>query len=203
MSESGTPTSAGRLADRDLIVAVGGGIAAYKTAYLVSRLVQAGARVHVAMTENATRFVGPLTFQALTHRPVLTSLWEATTPSGLEHLELTRLAKLFIVAPATANLLAKFACGLADNLVSTMALAAACPILLAPAMNHRMWNNPATQANVQTLKARGFHFIGPETGRLAEGENAIGRMAEPDDIFAAASRLCTVVKKKKGRDKRT
>jgi phosphopantothenoylcysteine decarboxylase len=170
---------------REVLLCVTGGIAAYKSADLASKLVQAGVGVSVAMSESALRFVQPLTFQALTHRPVYTSLWTAQENCRIEHVSLTEKADLMVVAPATANILAKLATGLADDLISTMGLSAcgACGILVAPAMNYRMWNAPATRANVKTLRDRGVEFVGPAEGNLACGEEGVGRMAEPADIL--------------------
>lgn len=175
------------LRDRRVLLCVCGGIAAYRSAELVRRLREAGAEVQVAMTENAQRFVGAQTFQALSHRPVRTSLWDAAAEAAMGHLELARWAQLIVVAPATANTLARLAHGLADDLVSTLCLASEAPLLLAPAMNHRMWRHPATQANVATLRARGARLVGPDDGPLAEGESGPGRMAAPEAIVAAAA----------------
>lgn len=165
---------------RQLVVGVTGGIAAYKTAALVSRLVQAGAGVSVVMTRSATRLVGPKTFEALTGRPVGTDLWNL---GAHPHIELAEAAELVCVAPATANLLAKAAHGLGDDLLSTLLLAFAGPTVLAPAMNHRMWANPAVQRNVATLRADGFVLIDPEEGYLSCGTCGPGRMASPETIF--------------------
>lgn len=173
------------LAGCRVLLCVCGGIAAYKSADLVRRLGDAGAQVQVAMTENAQRFVSAQTFQALSHRPVRTSLWDAHAEAAMGHLELAGWAQRVVVAPATANMLAKLAHGLADDLVSTMCLASEAPLLVAPAMNHRMWRHPATQANLATLLARGVRVVGPGDGPLAEGESGPGRMAEPLEIVAA------------------
>lgn len=172
-----------------VLLCVCGGIAAYKSAELVRRLRDAGADVQVAMTENAQRFVGAQTFQALSHRPVRTSLWDAQAEAAMGHLELAGWAQRVVVAPATANTLARLAYGLADDLVSTLCLATEAPLLVAPAMNHRMWRHPATQANVATLLARGVRVVGPNDGPLAEGESGPGRMAEPAEIVAALGAL--------------
>ena len=137
------------------------------------------------MTENALRFVGAQTFQALSARPVRTSLWDAQAEAAMGHLELARWADQVVIAPASANTLARLAHGLADDLVSTLCLATTAPITLAPAMNHRMWLHPATQANLATLRQRGVQVLGPEDGPLAEGESGPGRMSEPDAIVAA------------------
>lgn len=168
-----------------ILLCVCGGIAAYKSAELVRRLRDAGAQVQVAMTDNAQRFVGAQTFQALSGQPVRTSLWDAHAEAAMGHLELARWADQVVVAPATANTLARLAHGFADDLVSTLCLATDAPLLVAPAMNHRMWRHPATQANVDTLRARGVAFVGPNDGPLAEGESGPGRMAEPAQIVAA------------------
>ncbi len=165
---------------RRLVIGVTGGIAAYKTAALVSRLVQAGATVTVVMTQAATRLVGPKTFEALTGRPVRTDMWG---PGAHPHIELAEEAELLCVAPATANVLAKAACGLADDLLSTLLLAFSGPIVLAPAMNSRMWEKPAVQRNVEQLRADGFLLVDPEEGYLSCGAVGMGRMASPDTIF--------------------
>ncbi len=168
-----------------LLLCVCGGIAAYKSADLVRRLREAGATVQVAMTDNAQRFVGAQTFQALSGFPVRTSLWDAQAEAAMGHIELARWAERIVIAPATANILAKLAHGLADDLVSTLCLATTAPVTVAPAMNHRMWLHPATQANVAMLRARGLHIVGPEDGPLAEGESGPGRMSEPAAIVSA------------------
>ncbi len=180
------------LHDRCVLLGVTGGISAYKACTLASRLTQAGAQVDVVMTEAAVRFVTPLTFQSLTGRPVYTGLWGALNaavgedsilPTHIVHVGLAEVADLMVVAPATANTIAKLAVGLADNLLTTLALAARCPILLVPAMDVGMWSHPATQANVATLRERGVHFAGPARGRMASGLEGKGRMVEPDEIL--------------------
>jgi len=168
-----------------ILLCVCGGIAAYKAADLVRRLREAGASVRVAMTDSAQRFVGAQTFQALSGEPVRTSLWDAQAEAAMGHLELARWADRVLVAPATANTLAKLAHGFADDLVSTLCLATTAPLAIAPAMNHRMWLHPATQANIALLEARGALRIGPDDGPLAEGESGPGRMAEPAAIVMA------------------
>lgn len=177
--------AAATLQGRRLLLCVCGGIAAYKAAELVRRLREAGAEVRVAMTDNATRFVGTATFQALSGVPVRTSLWDEAAEAAMGHLELARWADLVLIAPATADTLAKLAHGFADDLVTTLCLATTAPIAVAPAMNHRMWLHPATQANVVVLRERGVQVIGPDDGPLAEGESGPGRMREPADILAA------------------
>lgn len=172
---------------RRVLLCVCGGIAAYKSAELVRRLRDAGCEVTVAMTESAQRFVGAQTFQALSHRPVRTSLWDAQAEAAMGHLELARWAQQVVIAPATANTIAKLAHGMADDLVSTLCLATAASVAIAPAMNHVMWQHPATRANIETLRSRGVQVIGPNDGPLAEGESGPGRMAEPAEIVAALS----------------
>jgi phosphopantothenoylcysteine decarboxylase/phosphopantothenate--cysteine ligase len=187
----GKAKDTGKLSGYEVLLCVTGGIACYKSADLASSLVQAGAGVTVAMTAAARRFIAPLTFQTLTARPVYSSLWQRTADFRSEHIALTELADLMIVAPATANVLGKFAAGLADDLVSALGLSAtgSCPILLAPAMNTRMWEAPAVQANLKKLQGWGYHVVGPATGRLACGTEGPGRMSEPADILAAAVKL--------------
>jgi len=173
------------LKDKHIVVGVTGGIAAYKTADLTSRLVQAGALVDVVMTEAAARFVGPITFQALTQRPVATEMFALLQETEIGHVSLGKRADLMVIAPATANTLAKLAHGLADNMLTTTSLACRGPGLLAPAMETGMWRNAATRANLTLLRDRGFHIVGPAEGRLASGDAGPGRMAEPGDIFEA------------------
>ena len=168
-----------------VLLCVCGGIAAYKAADLVRRLREAGAEVRVAMTGNAQRFVGAQTFQALSGQPVRSSLWDAHAEAAMGHLELARWAQRIVIAPATANTLAKLAHGFADDLVSTLCLASTAPLSVCPAMNHVMWKHPATQQNMATLRARGVQVIGPDDGPLAEGESGPGRMAEPTAIVVA------------------
>jgi phosphopantothenoylcysteine decarboxylase/phosphopantothenate--cysteine ligase len=169
---------------RELLVGVTGGIAAYKTAALVSRLVQAGAGVSVVMTHAATRLVGPKTFEALTGRDVRTDLFDDGILGGiLPHIKLAEAAELFCVAPATANVLAKAAAGLADDLLSTLLLSFDGPIIMAPAMNNHMWEKPAVQRNVHRLRDDGIVLIGPEEGYLSCGAHGTGRMASPERIF--------------------
>lgn len=176
-----------------IVLAVGGSIAAYKACDLTSKSVQAGHRVDVVMTREACRFVQPLSFTALTHRPVFTdaTLWEAhsETAGAAAHLRATEDADLLVVAPCTANLLGKFAHGIADEIVTSTYLGASCPVLVAPAMNHRMWAHPRVEHNVGQLRADGVHFVGPAQGWQAEGETGMGRMAEPAEILDAAARL--------------
>jgi len=168
--------------DRELLVGVTGGIAAFKTAGIVSQLVQQGARVTVVMTRAATELVGPKTFEALTGRPVRT---ETFGPGAHPHIELAEAAELLCVAPATANILAKAAWGLADDLLSTLLLSFDGPVLFAPAMNARMWEKPVVQRNVARLREDGAVLIDPEEGYLSCGMRGPGRMASPERIIAA------------------
>ncbi|MFZ5915809.1 MAG: bifunctional phosphopantothenoylcysteine decarboxylase/phosphopantothenate--cysteine ligase CoaBC [Chloroflexota bacterium] len=174
------------LKNKNVVLGITGGIAAYKVADLTSRLVKAGALVDVILTEAAAEFVGPITFQALTHRPVVREMFALLQETEIGHVSLGKRADLMIVAPATANTLARLAHGLADNMLTTTALACRAPILLAPAMETGMWHNPATQANVALLRERGMSVVGPGEGRLASGASGAGRMAEPGEILEAA-----------------
>jgi phosphopantothenoylcysteine decarboxylase/phosphopantothenate--cysteine ligase len=168
---------------REVIVAVCGGIAAYKVADVVSKLVQLGAGVTVVMTTEATKFVTPLTFEALSGRAVRTSTFDLIDTGDPQHIGLTERADLMLVAPATANVLAKVAHGLCDDLVSLMVNASACPVVFAPAMNNRMWDNPITRENVAKLQGHGYRMIGPEPGWLACRNVGTGRMSEPAKII--------------------
>ena len=175
-------------ADRHVVLGVSGGIACYKSCHLARRLTEAGARVDVVLTRSAAEFVGPITFESLTGRPVLTSLWEPGR--ALAHVRLPQHADLVVVAPATAHLLARMAQGLADDLLTTLLLARTSPVLVAPAMNDEMYARPETQANLKRLGERGVTFVGPEIGALAEGPSERpGRMSEPETIMAHAARL--------------
>ena len=173
------------LKGQHILLCVGGGIAAYKALELVRRLRDAGAEVQVAMTAGAQHFVTPLSFQALSGSPTRTTLWDSAAEASMGHIELARWADRIVIAPATADLLAKLAHGFADDLVSTLCLATTAPISIAPAMNHRMWLHAATRANLATLQERGVQVIGPEDGPLAEGESGPGRLSEPEAIVAA------------------
>ena len=177
------------LAQRRVLLGVSGGIAAYKACELVRRLRDAGAAVRVVMTEGATHFVGPVTFQALSGQPVRTSLWDAAAEAAMGHLELAHWADCILVAPASADAIARLAHGHADDLLSTLCLASNAPLCLAPAMNWRMWEHPATQANMATLRERGAHVFGPADGPLAEGESGPGRLLEPQAIVDALERI--------------
>jgi phosphopantothenoylcysteine decarboxylase / phosphopantothenate---cysteine ligase len=168
-----------------ILLGVTGGIAAYKSAEIVRRLKERGAEVQVVMTGAATRFVSPLTFQALSGRPVRTDLWDEAAEAAMGHIELARWAQRILVAPASGDFLARLAHGLASDLLTTLCLATDVPITVAPAMNRLMWANAATRANVELLTARGVHIIGPAEGDQACGETGPGRMVEPDLLAAA------------------
>ena len=168
---------------RRLLLGVTGGIAAYKVAELARLLQRNNVEVQVAMTEAATRFVSPATFQALTGRPVATDLWDASFPNNMAHIELSRGAEAIVVAPASADFIAKLVHGIADDLLSTACLARSCPLLVAPAMNVEMWENAATQRNIATLRADGVTLLGPAMGDQACGEVGMGRMLEPEELL--------------------
>lgn len=169
--------------NKEIIVAVCGGIAAYKVADLVSKLVQAGAGVSVCMTAAAQQFVTPVTFQALSGRPVRTDTFHLLDSSDPQHIVLTEKADVMLVAPATNDIIAKTAAGICDDLVSTMICASACPVVFAPSMNSRMWANPICQENVARLKKLGYAFVGPEDGWLACRSTGPGRLADPKAIM--------------------
>lgn len=174
-----------KLTGKEIVLGVTGGIAAYKTAEVVSRLRKLGANVHVIMTKNATQFITPLTMETMSANPVVTDTFDRPATWEVEHIALAKRAEVFVIAPATANIMAKMACGIADDMLSTTVLATKAPILLAPAMNVGMWTAVATQHNAETLKARGVHFVGPDAGFQACGDVGSGRMSEPADIVAA------------------
>jgi phosphopantothenoylcysteine decarboxylase / phosphopantothenate---cysteine ligase len=179
------------LAGKTIILGVAGGIAAYKASALCSRLAQAGAKVHVIMTKSATQFVAPLTFQTLSRNPVSVDTFDERDAAVVNHIDLADRADLVVIAPATANMLAKMAHGLADDMLSTMLLATEAPILAAPAMNVHMYAHPATQSNIDMLRRRGVAFIEPNEGQLACGYVGKGRLAEPEEIFAEIVRRLT------------
>ncbi len=178
-----------KLTGREIVLGVTGGIAAYKSAEIVSRLRKQGASVHVIMTANATKFVAPLTFETLSNHPVVTDTFARPETWEVEHVALAKRAELFAVAPASANMLAKLAVGIADDMLSTTALACPAPLLVAPAMNVNMWQAAATQTNMATLRSRGAHVVGPGSGFLACGDTGAGRMAEPAEIVAAMEHI--------------
>lgn len=171
------------LPGKTIVVGVSGGIAAYKVPELVRQLRKAGAHVQVIMTRNAQEFVTPLTFQTVSNVPVITEMFTPLMTTEVAHISLADKADLMVIAPATANVIAKLACGLADDFLSTTVLATRSPVLVAPAMNVNMYMNSATQENIHTLEKRGFTLVGPEKGELACGWEGVGRMAEVDTIF--------------------
>jgi phosphopantothenoylcysteine decarboxylase/phosphopantothenate--cysteine ligase len=177
------------LANKTIVLGVTGSIAAYKAADLASKLTQAGARVEVIMTEPATRFVSPLTLRGLTGRPVVTSMWELSSEFSIEHVSLAEAADIVVIAPATANVIAHLAAGLAGSMLTATVLATTAPIVIAPAMNVNMYENPVTQDNIEKLKKRGFVFVGPGHGRLATGKEGAGRLAGVEEILGAVSQL--------------
>ncbi|MCG6941890.1 MAG: bifunctional phosphopantothenoylcysteine decarboxylase/phosphopantothenate--cysteine ligase CoaBC [Thiohalocapsa sp.] len=168
-----------------ILLGVSGGIAAYKCPELVRRLVERGATVQVVMTEAAASFVTPLSLQAVSGRPVRSALLDPRAEAGMDHIALARWADQILIAPATAHLIARLACGLADDLLTTLVLASTAPVTVAPAMNQQMWQHPATVANVETLRRRGYRLLGPAAGAQACGETGPGRMLEPADIADA------------------
>ena len=174
-----------KLTGKEIVLGVTGGIAAYKAAEVVSRLRKMGASVHVIMTENARQFITPLTLETLSGNPVVHDTFERPATWEVEHIALAKRAEVFVIAPATANILAKMACGIADDMLSTTVLATKAPVLVAPAMNTGMWTAPATRQNVETLRQRGVCFVGPEAGFLACGDEGSGRMSEPAAIVEA------------------
>jgi len=191
MTVADTPAISPVLKGRELVVAVCGGIAAYKVADLVSKLVQQGAGVTVAMTDGAQKFVAPLTFEALSGRKVRTSTFDLVESSDPQHIAITEQADLMVVAPATTNIIGKVASGICDDIVSLMICAAACPVVFVPAMNDRMWANPISKMNVTKLTDLGYRFIGPEEGWLACRNTGPGRLTEPAAIIGAISEMLT------------
>ena len=170
---------------KHIVLGISGGVACYKSAELVRRLMDHGATVDVVMTDSAREFVTPVTFQALSGRPVFSDLWDNRAPNNMVHINLTRQADLVLIAPATANVMAKLANGIADDLLTTLCLASTRPLMIAPAMNREMWQAPSTQRNVNQLKADGVQILGPGTGDQACGETGDGRMLEPHELVAA------------------
>ena len=170
--------------NKSILLGITGGIAAYKAAELVRLLVKAGIDVQVVMTEAACQFITPVTMQALSGKPVFKDMWDASIANGMPHIELSRNAEAIIIAPASADFIAKLAHGRADDLLSTLCLARDCPLLVAPAMNKQMWENPATQRNITQLKADNISILGPDSGEQACGEIGLGRMLEAEDLFS-------------------
>jgi phosphopantothenoylcysteine decarboxylase/phosphopantothenate--cysteine ligase len=171
--------------DKTIVLGVTGGIAAYKAADLASKLTQAGATVKTIMTESATEFITPLTFRNLTGQPVVTYMFELDSEYSVEHVALAEAADAVVIAPATANIIAKIACGIADDSLTTTVLAAEAPVIIAPSMNDNMYNNSVTQENLTKLKVRDFIVVEPEYGRLASGKVGQGRLAEVSKIMEA------------------
>ncbi|GAB4294171.1 MAG: bifunctional phosphopantothenoylcysteine decarboxylase/phosphopantothenate--cysteine ligase CoaBC [Myxococcota bacterium] len=179
-----------KLIGKTVILGVSGGIAAYKSAYLARLFVKGGAKVYVVMTPSAEKLVAAATFQALTGNHVYTETFDPVPANAMGHIELAQAADLLVIAPATANTIAKFACGIADNLLTTLSIATKAPILVCPAMNVNMWRNEVTQENLKKLlKRKQFRIVEPEEGELACGDEGAGRMAEPERIFASAKRI--------------
>ncbi|WP_281176973.1 bifunctional phosphopantothenoylcysteine decarboxylase/phosphopantothenate--cysteine ligase CoaBC [Paraburkholderia bannensis] len=177
--------TSGELAGRHLVLGMSGGIACYKIAELTRLLTKAGATVQVVMTEAATQFITPVTMQALSGRPVYTSQWDGRVPNNMAHIDLSREADAIVIAPASTDFIAKLANGFADDLLSTLCVARDCPLLVVPAMNRQMWQNPATQRNVAQIRADGIETLGPDSGPQACGEVGDGRMLEPQAVYEA------------------
>jgi phosphopantothenoylcysteine decarboxylase/phosphopantothenate--cysteine ligase len=177
------------LTNKTIVLGVTGGIAAYKAAELASKLTQAGAKVEVIMTESATRFISPLTFRSLTNKPVVTTMWELASEFSIEHVALAEAADIVVIAPATANTIARIAAGIADDMLACTVLATKAPVVVAPAMHSGMWENAVTQENVARLKARGLVFIEPEYGRLASGGIGMGRLADIEKIIGTVEQV--------------
>lgn len=175
----------GDLVHKQIVLGLSGGIACYKSAELLRRMQDEGAAINVVMTQSATRFITPVTFQALSGQPVYTDAWDNRVPNNMAHINLSRQADAIVIAPASANLLARLANGMADDLLTTLCLARGqCPLLVAPAMNREMWEHPATQRNLQQLRSDGVIILGPGTGDQACGETGDGRMLEPHELLA-------------------
>jgi len=183
------PSQGRPLDGREILLGVSGGIAAYKSADLASKLVQSGASVSVVMTRAARRFIGKTTFEALTGRPVHTSAFAPSEHYLGEHIGLARRCDILVVAPATADFLARIAHGFADDLLATLMLTVTRPVLLAPSMNTEMWNKPSVQRNIARLREDRLHFVEPGSGWLSCGQVGPGRMAEPAEILAAIAKL--------------
>lgn len=171
------------IANKKLLLGITGGIAAYKAAELVRLLIKAGIDIQVVMTEAACQFITPITMQALSGKPVFIGMWDSSIPNGMPHIELSRHADAILVAPASADFIAKLVHGRADDLLSTLCLARNCPLLVAPAMNKQMWENPATQRNIKQLQADGIDMLGPNSGEQACGEVGLGRMLEAENLL--------------------
>ena len=182
----------------NVLLGVSGGVAAYKAVDLAGKLTAAGAGVNTVMTENACRLISPKSFEAVTRSAVFTSLWQSSAEFNISHIALVDWADIVVVAPATANIIAKVANGICDDLLSTiLCVCWVKPALLAPAMNNNMWLNPAVQRNVETVRSMGFQLTGPKKGRLACGVEGIGRMSEPQDILERIEEIASKTKKRK------
>ena len=190
-----TPPVASSLAGKHIVLGVTGGIAAYKAVEVVSRLRKAGAHVHVIMTRGAQNFVTELTFREMSGEPVITDMWAKVTHYHVEHIALAQLADVILVAPATANVLAKAACGMADDMLTTTLLATKAPVFVAPAMNTAMYENPVTQENIARLRTRGVHIIAPASGQLACGTSGAGRLPEPVELVSVLERFFAAQKR--------
>ena len=177
------------LTGKTIVLGITGGIAAYKAADIASKLTQAGARVEVVMTESATRFIAPLTLRSLTGRPVVTSMWELASEFSLEHIALAEVADVVVIAPATANIIAKLAVGISDDMLTCVVLATKAPVIVAPAMHSEMFQNSITQENLAKLKARGFTIVEPAYGYLASGKIGVGRLAETETIISTIKQV--------------
>jgi phosphopantothenoylcysteine decarboxylase/phosphopantothenate--cysteine ligase len=192
------PKKNSNLAKLNILLGVSGGISAYKAVDLASKLSACGAKVRTVMTENACQLIRPKSFEAVTAQAVYTSLWTASEEYEISHVSLAEWADIVAIVPATANIIGKAANGICDDLLST--IVCTCwtkPTLLAPAMNKDMWDNPAVQRNVETIKKMGFEIIGPEKGRLACGTEGMGRMSEPKDILEALEKIASKIKRRK------
>ncbi len=174
---------------KTIVLGITGGIAAYKAAELASKLTQAGAKVEVIMTESATKFITPLTFRSLTNRPVVTDMFELASEFSIEHVALAEAADIVVIAPATANIIAKLATGIADDALSCTVLATEAPVVVAPAMNVNMFQNSITQENLTKLRDRGFTIVDPEYGRLASGKMGLGRLADVEKIIGTVKQV--------------
>lgn len=186
------------LKDKTVVIGVSGGIAVYKVCDVVSRLKKLGANVHVIMTKSATEFVAPLTFQSLSQNYVVSDMFEEPKTWDVEHISLAKKADVFLIAPATANVIGKIACGISDDMLSTTVMATKGKVLIAPAMNTNMYENPIVQRNIDTLKALNYDFIEPESGRLACGDMGKGKLASPENIVEAVVRALTKKQDLKG-----
>ncbi len=177
------------LKGKTIVLGVTGSIAAYKAADIASKLTQSGAGVQVVITESATRFITPLTMRAITGRPVVSSMWDMKSDFSIGHISLAEAADAVLIAPATANIIAHLAAGMADDMITCIVLATRAPVILAPAMNANMYENAATKENVAKLKERGFTFVGPGEGYLACGDEGKGRLAAVEQIIAALEKV--------------